>query len=157
MTLGDIISQYRREHAMSMDKFSKMSGISKAYISMLEKNRTQRGEEPAPSIEMYRNVADAIGVDVDELVRMVDGKVLLSKKLPSNCLPLPQTVKKPRLGAIACGKPILAVENISASTTIRNSSCRPGNFRFSSVKAAREAISRCSPVATAVTKIVLKI
>ena len=98
---------------MSMDKFSKMSGISKAYISMLEKNRPQRGEEPAPSIEMYRNVADAIGVDVDELVRMVDGKVLLSKKLPSNCLPLPQTVKKPRLGAIACGKPILAVENIS--------------------------------------------
>ena len=98
---------------MSMDKFSKMSGISKAYISMLEKNRTQRGEEPAPSIEMYRNVADAIGVDVDELVRMVDGKVLLSKKLPSNCLPLPRTVKKPRLGAIACGKPILAVENIS--------------------------------------------
>nr|DAI92491.1 MAG TPA: LexA repressor [Caudoviricetes sp.] len=113
MTLGDIISQYRREHAISMDKFSKMSGISKAYISMLEKNRTQRGEEPAPSIEMYRNVADAIGVDVDELVRMVDGKVLLSQKLPSNCLPLPRTVKKPRLGAIACGKPILAVENIS--------------------------------------------
>ena len=98
---------------MSMDKFSKISGISKAYISMLEKNRTQRGEEPAPSIEMYRNVADAIGVDVDELVRMVDGKVLLSKKLPSNCLPVPRTVKKPRLGAIACGKPILAVENIS--------------------------------------------
>ena len=113
MTLGDIISQYRREHAMSMDKFSKMSGISKAYISMLEKNRTQRGEEPAPSIEMYRNVANAIGVDVDELVRMVDGKVLLSKNLPSNCLPVPRTVKKPRLGAIACGKPILAVENIS--------------------------------------------
>ena len=98
---------------MSMDKFSKISGISKAYISMLEKNRTQRGEEPAPSIEMYRNVADAIGVDVDELVRMVDGKVLLSKPLPSNCLPVPRTVKKPRLGAIACGKPILAVENIS--------------------------------------------
>ena len=98
---------------MSMDKFSKMSGISKAYISMLEKNRTQRGEEPDPSIEMYRNVADAIGVDVDELVRMVDGKVLLSKNLPSNCLPVPRTVKKPRLGAIACGKPILAVENIS--------------------------------------------
>ena len=50
---------------------------------------------------------------VDELVRMVDGKVLLSKNLPSNCLPVPRTVKKPRLGAIACGKPILAVENIS--------------------------------------------
>ena len=31
-------------------------------------------------------------------------------KLPPDCLPLPRTVKKPRLGAIACGKPILAVE-----------------------------------------------
>lgn len=36
-----------------------------------------------------------------------------AKPLPSNCLPVPRTVKKPRLGAIACGKPILAVENIS--------------------------------------------
>lgn len=27
-------------------------------------------------------------------------------------LPLPQTIKRPRLGAIACGEPILAVENI---------------------------------------------
>ena len=30
--------------------------------------------------------------------------------LPSNILPMPKLVKKPRLGTIACGKPILAVE-----------------------------------------------
>lgn len=33
-----------------------------------------------------------------------------SRPLPSNVLPMPKTVKKPRLGAIACGRPILAVE-----------------------------------------------
>lgn len=112
MTLGDVISNYRREHGMSMADFSKISGISKAYISMLEKNKTQRGEEPAPSIEMYRNVADAIGIDVDELVRMVDGKVTLSFAPAPNLLPALSFVRKPRLGRVACGQPILAEEHI---------------------------------------------
>lgn len=111
MTLGDIISQYRKDHAMSMDKFSKASGISKAYISMLEKNRTQRGEEPVPSIEMYRNVAEVIGVNVDELVRMVDGKVLLPQRVPS-ASSSHSGIKIPVLGDVAAGLPIEAVENI---------------------------------------------
>lgn len=118
MTLGDIISGYRQEHGMSMDKFSKASGISKAYISMLEKNRTQRGEEPAPSIEMYRNVAHAIGVSVDELVRMVDGKVTLTTPIPSNATPLEfsRLKKIPIMGRIAAGAPIYAEENIEGYT-----------------------------------------
>ena len=37
MTLGDIIKRYRNDHALSMDAFSERSGISKAYISLLEK------------------------------------------------------------------------------------------------------------------------
>ena len=41
MTLGDVIYQYRTKHNISMDKFSELSGISKGYISMLEKNQTQ--------------------------------------------------------------------------------------------------------------------
>jgi len=118
MTLGDIISGYRQEHGMSMDKFSKASGISKAYISMLEKNRTQRGEEPAPSIEMYRNVAHAIGVSVDELVRMVDGKVTLTTPLPSNVQPMPAMHQVPRLGTIACGDPLLAQQNIEGYDSV---------------------------------------
>lgn len=39
MTLGDVISKYRAEHGISMDKFAELSGISKAYISILERNR----------------------------------------------------------------------------------------------------------------------
>lgn len=39
MTLGDIIKQYRDDHSLSMDAFSERSGISKAYISLLEKNK----------------------------------------------------------------------------------------------------------------------
>ena len=113
MTLGEVIAAYRKEHGLSMEKFSERSGISKGYVSMLERNRTQRGDEPSPSFEMYRNVAKAMGMDVDALIRQVDGKIFLSpsdSSLPTNLLPLPSLVKKPRLGTIACGKPILAVE-----------------------------------------------
>ena len=110
MTLGDIISEYRATHSLSMAQFAERSGISKAYISMLERNRTQRGDIPSPSIEVYRSVACALGIDVDELIRRVDGNISLSHSLPSNILPMPKMVKKPRLGTIACGRPILAVE-----------------------------------------------
>lgn len=111
MTLGDIIAEYRRTHSLSMAKFAELSGISKGYISMLERNRTHRGEEPSPSVDVYRSVAAAIGVSVDDLVRMVDGKITLSTRLPSNTIPLPKTYNVPLVGNIACGQPILAVED----------------------------------------------
>ncbi len=135
MSLGEVIAAYRKEHGLSMEKFSELSGISKGYISMLERNRTQRGDTPSPSFEMYRNVAKAIGMDVDELIRQVDGTISLTPAAPtasgippmpdlnrslllnsptapllSNLRPLPTLTRKPRLGSIACGKPILAVE-----------------------------------------------
>lgn len=109
MTLGEVIAEYRVNHSLSMDKFAELSGLSKAYISMLEKNRTQRGKEPSPSIDVYRSVAVALGISVDELIRKVDGKIAL---FPSNLAPMPKTSKVPRLGSIACGEPILAEQNI---------------------------------------------
>ena len=120
MTLGDIISQYRKSHGLSMDGFSKLSGISKAYISMLEKNVTQRGDEPAPSIDIYRKVATAVGVDTDELIRMVDGKITLETATPEakNIIPMPKMNRIPLIGTIACGTPILAVENIEDEVDI---------------------------------------
>ncbi len=36
--LGDIIKEYRKSHRMSMDSFAERAGLSKPYISMLEKN-----------------------------------------------------------------------------------------------------------------------
>ena len=112
MTLGDVIYQYRTKHNISMDKFSELSGISKGYISMLEKNQTQRGDEPSPSFEMYRNVAKTVGMDVDALIRMVEGKITLPEMPAPNLQPLPEMRKIPLIGSIACGSPILADEHI---------------------------------------------
>lgn len=55
-----------------MDDFAEKSGISKAYISILEKNRHPRDGKPvAPSDEMYMKVARAINMKIDELLKMV--------------------------------------------------------------------------------------
>ena len=106
MTLGDVIYKYRTQHGMSMDKFSEISGISKGYISMLEKNKTARGDEPSPSFEMYKNVANTIGMQVDDLIRTVEGKISLETESQEPLLPLPRMKRWQVIGGTACGSPI---------------------------------------------------
>ena len=123
MTLGDIIKQYREEHKLSMDSFAEKSGISKAYISLLEKNKHPKTGKPiAPSIKYIKQVSDAIGMDFNELFNMIDSEVTLNEKsykdikpsYPSNLIPLTKkSMKKVHLVVnIACGTPTLADENI---------------------------------------------
>lgn len=117
MTLGDAISAFRKERGMSMDGFSEASGISKAYISMLEKNQTQRGTPPTPSIDIYRNAAKGMGLSLETLIRMVDDVISVGQRdsldiIPPGFSPPPETYRVPSIGTIACGEPILAEENI---------------------------------------------
>jgi XRE family transcriptional regulator len=79
MTLGDVIKTYRTEHSLSMDEFAKRSGLSKGYISMLEKNRNPKTGKPIiPSILTYQSVAKAMSTSVDILMRTVDKEQLVS-------------------------------------------------------------------------------
>lgn len=79
MTLGDFIKNYRTEHFMSMDKFSELSGISKSYISLLEKNKHPKtGKAIAPSIKSIRQVSDATHIDFNTLFSMLDGDISLT-------------------------------------------------------------------------------
>ena len=116
MTLGELIRDYRTTHSLSMAKFSELSGISKGYISMLENNKTHRGDKPSPSVDVYRSVAAAMGMDLESLIRTVDGKITLGETgLPGNLTSLPDRSQRetvPLVGRIACGTPILAEENI---------------------------------------------
>ena len=79
MTLGDVIKTYRMEHSLSMDEFAKCSGLSKGYISMLEKNRNPKTGKPIiPSILTYQSVAKAMSTSVDVLMKTVDKEQLVS-------------------------------------------------------------------------------
>ena len=85
MTLGEIIKQYRTEHSLSMDAFASMSGLSKSYISILEKNQHPKTGKPViPSIKVIRQAALGLHMDFNDLFRQIDGDVDVSDvDLPS--------------------------------------------------------------------------
>lgn len=126
MTLGDIIKQYREKQKISMDAFAEKSGISKAYISLLEKNKHPKTGKPiAPSIKYIKQVADAIGVDFNDLFSIIDGDVTLNEKsdlvedrtkLPKAAFPINNMHRIPILGYISAGLPIYAEQHIEGYT-----------------------------------------
>lgn len=119
MILGDLIKEYRREHGYSMDQFAKMSGLSKAYISILERNVNPVNNKPViPSLETIKAVAQAINMDFNDVIAMLDGNQPVSLKdepeIPPGFQPLPEMMQVPLIGTIACGTPILAEQNIKS-------------------------------------------
>lgn len=86
-TLGDIIKKYRDEKQISMDKFSELSGLSKGYISMLEKNKHPRTGDPiVPSLETYKAVSKAVNINIDTLIKLIDGdeELVINETFPDS-------------------------------------------------------------------------
>lgn len=110
MLLGEYIKEYRASHGdMSQDAFAKLSGLSKGYISMLERNQNPKSKLPiAPTVDTFTKVAKATGISINQLFEIIDSSV----SLDDNISTLPSNKSYPLLGDIACGKPILAEENI---------------------------------------------
>ncbi|MDY6307421.1 MAG: S24 family peptidase [Oribacterium sp.] len=112
MFLGEIIRTYREEHGISMQEFADRSGLSKPYISQLEKNRNPKTDRPiVPSPDTFQKVADAMGISFDALIRKVDKnqplalkkmKIESSDHLPRNAI-LPSARSLPIIGTICAG------------------------------------------------------
>lgn len=77
MTLGDIIIEYRNKHEMSMREFSRKSGISVAYISMLERGFSGRKKPIIPSIKTISQVAKACDTDFDGIFNRLDSDYVI--------------------------------------------------------------------------------
>lgn len=73
MKIGEIIKQYRNEHGYSLREFAKLSGVSNSYISMLESGKHPRSGRPiVPTLTKLNQIADAMGLRVDDLVSAMD-------------------------------------------------------------------------------------
>lgn len=105
-TMYDRIKRLREEKDISQDELAKRCGYSsRSTISKIEKGeRNLTGDK-------IQILADVLGVKPSYLM---DGDTKDNFDVFSikGVLPLPRTSKKPRLGVIACGEPILAEENI---------------------------------------------
>ncbi len=124
MTLGEIIKEYRQSHGLSQDAIAIASGLSKAYISILERNRNPKtGEPPVASLKTIKAISSALGSDFDSIFSKLDPdiKVSISEQLPSlpsNALPYNEPHMAPIVGAIPAGYPALAFEEVEGYASI---------------------------------------
>ena len=98
-----------------MDAFADKSGISKAYISILEKNQHPKTGKPiAPSIQSIKQAADGMGMDFNVLIGMIEGNVDLTSNIPSfqNIHPI-TTRTFPLFDGIAAGEPRIMPDGIT--------------------------------------------
>lgn len=108
MTVGELIKAYRSENGISMDEFAARSGISKSYISMLEKNENPRTKLPiTPTTKTLSAVAGAMHISVAALMEQLhedpDAAIL-------DMLPVDETVAIPVVGVVRAGYGGLALE-----------------------------------------------
>ncbi|SKA25315.1 XRE family transcriptional regulator [Megasphaera cerevisiae] len=117
MKLADIIKNYRLEHGMSMDNLSTASGLSKPYISMLEKNKNSRTGNPIiPSLRTLQKLAKGMNITLDKLLENMDTtqKVSISNDQQSAQSPLPSFEYRNYPAGIAAGalEEIDAIDNV---------------------------------------------
>jgi len=79
MTLGEIIKEYRVSHKLSQDVIAARSGLSKAYISVLERNVNPKTHlPPEASLKTINSVARAINCDFEDIYEKLDDEIKLS-------------------------------------------------------------------------------
>ena len=121
MTIGQIIKNYRLERGLSQDDMAERTGLSKSYISILERNRNPKtGEPPVASLKTIKLVAQAIGLDFDAVFSQLDPNLKIAigeqlpetVELPSNALEYNERYVAPVVGSIPAGYPAVALEDI---------------------------------------------
>ncbi|WP_150284129.1 LexA family transcriptional regulator [Rummeliibacillus sp. TYF-LIM-RU47] len=99
----DIIKSLRKKKGLSVGELAKRVGVAKSTLSRYE---NQQREFPINELGKY---ADALNTSIEYLLGIPEQ--------PTNLVEIKQEfVKIPVLGAIACGDPILAEENIIGYT-----------------------------------------
>ena len=99
MTFGEKLRAYREAHALTQEQLANRLGTSKQVISRYEKN--QRSPKLSVAIEYANTLSLPARYFVDD-----------AAVIPMGFIPVPQMQRVPIVGAIACGEPITAEENV---------------------------------------------
>lgn len=102
MSIGKNIKVLRERSGMSQNDVAKLLGVTDKAVSTWENDRR------IPRIGQIEKLCAMFGVKKSQLLE--DN---LRASMPSNIAPLMQMKKIPLVGQIACGKPILAEENVT--------------------------------------------
>lgn len=110
MSFYDLFSDLCKRKGVKPSRAATELGINRSNVTNWKNGGyTPRGDT-------LQRIADYFGVTTDYLLTGEEKEKSPAEigggiNLPSNLMPVPNFVKRPRLGAIACGKPILAIED----------------------------------------------
>lgn len=85
MKLSLWVFNYRKEHSLSMQAMADLCGLSKQYISVLEKGINPKTKKKfIPTIETIKKIADATGTDISALFNMLDSdqEIVINSAIP---------------------------------------------------------------------------
>lgn len=128
MKFNEWIYTYRKTHSLSMQGMADLCGLSKQYISVLEKGiNPNTKKEFIPSIETVKKIADATGTNLTTLIAMLDGDQLISINSPD---PIPHIkgIRIPILGRVVAGIPLEAIEDIEGYEEITPAMAAKGKY-----------------------------
>ena len=118
MKFNEWIYNYRKEHGLSMQAMADLCGLSKQYISVLEKGiNPNTKKEFVPSIETIKKISDGTRINLTTLIGMLDPDQQIGINNPNpipnfdNIIPIRKR-SFPVIGTIAAGTPIDAEQNI---------------------------------------------
>lgn len=111
-SLSSVLKQRRKELGLTLLQIADAVGVTEATVQ-----RWESGNIKSVRHEKIAKLAEILNVSPATLMGWEETSEALHP-FPSNILPMPKFVKKPRLGTIACGKPILAVEEADEFDTV---------------------------------------
>lgn len=106
--IGARIEQRRKELGLTLDDIAQEIGVAKSTVQRYEKGTIEKIKLP-----VMEAIARALNVNPAWLCFKSDvmEPAIPIRPAPPNIIPMPQTYKVPLVGTIACGQPILAVED----------------------------------------------
>lgn len=79
MKLEELIRQFREREHLTMQEFADRCGLSKGFVSMLEKGQhPQSKRRLIPSLATLKKISVGMGLSLDELLLMLDGDTTVS-------------------------------------------------------------------------------
>lgn len=109
--MGLRMEQRRKQLGLTLVQVANAVGVASSTIQRYEKGQFEKIKLP-----IIESIASALDVNPDWLICKTDDPSIKRSQpfndLPDNIIPLPRTVKIPLIGSIACGTPVLAVENL---------------------------------------------
>lgn len=109
---SSILNDYKKRNGLTNEDLSKMSGVPKPTIDKITAGTTKR-----PSLDTVQALARACGMSLSDF----DDISETSYRTIPGIEPMPRMRRIPLIGTIACGEPILAVENIEGDVEIPDS------------------------------------